>query len=125
VNAVRFFTREDNGLNQSWVGSVWLNPPFSKPGPWVERWLFHDHPQKVILTSNDTSTRWAQDLLRYSVPVFLSGRTQFHGPGVRGTSNRSGHIMWFATDFGLSDGSKRELSRYGVVTEAGFDAIFD
>lgn len=31
AKADRFFTREQDGLRQAWFGTVWLNPPFSRP----------------------------------------------------------------------------------------------
>lgn len=30
VKAVKFYTEEDNGLEQKWSGNVWLNPPGGK-----------------------------------------------------------------------------------------------
>ena len=30
-----------DGLSASWFGLIWLNPPYSKPGPWVDKWLEH------------------------------------------------------------------------------------
>ena len=55
----RYFTQEDDGLAQEWHGRVWMNPPFSKPTPWVERWVNHGNGVALLPVSK---SRWA-DLL--------------------------------------------------------------
>jgi hypothetical protein len=41
VPADRIYTLADNGLLQPWRGLVWMNPPYSKPTPWVEKFMNH------------------------------------------------------------------------------------
>ena len=41
VPADRRYTIEHDGLTQPWIGRVWMNPPYSKPSPWVDKWLDH------------------------------------------------------------------------------------
>lgn len=36
-----YFTKEVDGLQQEWYGNVWMNPPYSKPTPWVEKFCQH------------------------------------------------------------------------------------
>src|ERR1700745_2892587 len=37
AKAPRFFTPEDDGLSKPWLGRIFLNPPYSRPGPWMEK----------------------------------------------------------------------------------------
>lgn len=39
--AERYFTKEQDGLQQDWHGHVWCNPPYSDIRPWVEKAWFH------------------------------------------------------------------------------------
>lgn len=52
----RYYTEDDDGLLQPWEGRVWLNPPYSKPAPWIER-LKH-HGDGLALIPADTATSW-------------------------------------------------------------------
>ena len=41
VPASRYYTELDDGLVQPWEGCVWMNPPYSKPTPWVDKFIEH------------------------------------------------------------------------------------
>ena len=55
----RYYTILDDGLAQEWVGRVWCNPPYSKPGEWVRR--FVDHGNGVMLI-NLAKSKWFDEL---------------------------------------------------------------
>jgi len=55
----RYFTQADDGLAQEWEGRVWMNPPFSKPALWVERWLEHQNGVMLIQSSR---AKWFSQL---------------------------------------------------------------
>lgn len=101
----RFYTLEDDGLEQSWAGErVWVNPPYSDIRPWVEKaWFEAEHFGEdgplgiltraqlivMLLPANRTEQRWWVDLVEPyrrerggSLTVeFLAGRMRFIPPG--------------------------------------------
>lgn len=84
VNAITYFTIDDNGLEKPWTGSVWLNPPYSrnKIGNFVEKLVSEytsgNISQAITLTNNATDTRWGQLLLANCTAICMfSGRIKF------------------------------------------------
>lgn len=55
----QYFTILDDGLSQKWTGRVWCNPPYSKPGEWVKRFIEHGNG---VLLINLAKSRWFDDL---------------------------------------------------------------
>lgn len=43
VPAAKYYTQEIDGLSQPWQGFIWMNPPFSKPTPWVDKFIEHNN----------------------------------------------------------------------------------
>lgn len=41
IPATRYYSMADDGLTAPWSGRVWMNPPYSRPSPWVERFVAH------------------------------------------------------------------------------------
>ena len=41
----------DDGLTSEWYGMVWMNPPYSKPSPWIERFLSHNNGIAIVPVS--------------------------------------------------------------------------
>lgn len=78
--------KADNGLAAMWVGSVWLNPPFSSKERWYDRMLVHN--DGIALMPGRFETEWAQRYMAAArAIVLLKGRMYFergHRPGANG-----------------------------------------
>jgi ParB family chromosome partitioning protein len=88
VNAKRFFTKDTNGLEQTWSGRVWMNPPYSQPlvTQFAEKLVASiesgEVTQACVLVNNATDARFLQLMLaRCSAALFPRGRIPFLIPG--------------------------------------------
>lgn len=62
--ANHMYTPKEDGLAQKWKGRVWLNPPYSKAKPWIEK--FVEHRNGIALVSaKSTDSKWCQHLLSH------------------------------------------------------------
>ena len=52
IPAKRWFSQLEDGLQQDWGGClVYMNPPFSKPAPWVEKFIENNNGIALLCTS--------------------------------------------------------------------------
>lgn len=102
VKAGAYYTKQDNGLEQSWHGRVWMNPPYSQPlvSQFADRLLQEIEAGRVtqacVLVNNATDTKFCQRLLsRSAAALFPIGRVSFLVPGsgeaLQGT--RQGQVL--------------------------------
>ena len=100
----RYFTQEDDGLAQPWHGLVWMNPPFSRPTPWVDRWL--DHANGLALLPMAKS-RWCNRLWNNpdAKVLLLEPTMRYVG----------GHIMLPSALWAIGDEPVEALARLGWV----------
>ena len=57
-----------NGLELPWRGRVWLNPPYSKPTPWVDKFIENGNGVALLLTSK---AKWFHKLWDASDKIML------------------------------------------------------
>ena len=109
IPAKRFLTMADDGLSTPWEGRVWMNPPYSKPAPWVARFIDHANGIAILPTSNG---KWFGDLwvvadgiVVYPVPL------AFAGPG-----NPTGSTVPFRTAlWAFGDWAVEAIGKVGHV----------
>ncbi len=66
------YTEEDNGLDFAWFNRVWLNPPYSNVGEWLDKLAYHG--RGVALVFARTDTKWAQRILPQATSVFFPAK---------------------------------------------------
>ena len=99
VKAKQFFAKDDDALNQTWKGRVWLNPPYNQPicGQLIQELLDSpDVTQAVVLSQDATDAAWWRKLAsRSAVYGFARKRIKFvSGNGGKGLSPISGSTVF-------------------------------
>ena len=72
---------EHNGLFPEWGDKTYVNPPYSKPLPWVEKAIKENKKGKMIvmLMRMDTSTKWFKMLQEANAEfLWFNGRLKFN-----------------------------------------------
>lgn len=80
----KYYSKEQDGLQQSWMGTVWCNPPYGREiGKWVEKGYNSHHLYNnciVMLLPARTDTKWFHQYI-YNNPNaeirFIKGRLKF------------------------------------------------
>lgn len=87
VQADTYYTIETNGLNQSWYGNVWMNPPYSSEliRPFIDKLISEFRVghilQAIVLTNGATDTQWFHALMDIASAVcFPKGRINYLKP---------------------------------------------
>jgi phage N-6-adenine-methyltransferase len=130
VQAKRFFTAADNGLEREWSGSVWLNPPYAWPliEKFVDKLLDELGSGRVtsaiLLTNNFTDTVWFHRAEAIAACVcFTAGRIQFIDPdGNRAAPTQGQAFFYFGAQVARF---KQVFSQFGFLHhhDAQFDTI--
>ena len=108
VPADQRYTIEHDGLTQPWIGRVWMNPPYSKPSPWVDKWL--DHGYGIALLPMAKS-RWFNRLMESDAKfVLLPSNFKFESPEGKPLSLMMGSTLW-----ALGESNINAIARLGKL----------
>lgn len=101
---VNYFTKEDNGLKQSWKGhKVFCNPPYSDKDKWIKKafWEGANRDTLVVLlipTASDTKI-WHKYIMKAKEIRFIKGRIKFELDGEsQGSPNFASSLIIFEGD---------------------------
>lgn len=84
IKAKRHYTIEDNGLEQSWQGNLFINPPFSELPKWAEKAIADFNSgnitELIFLSKLDARVGWFKPLINTaSVFCLVEGYVCFEG----------------------------------------------
>ena len=93
IPAKKYYTEQDDGLTQSWEGTVWMNPPYGKfTATWLEKFI--NHGDGIALVFARTDTLWFHNLAaKADAILFTKGRLAFYNNGVKGQNAASGSLL--------------------------------
>jgi hypothetical protein len=116
VKAERFYTIEDNGLEQEWDGTVFCNPPYCMPE--IEKFAekFLSCEEGIFLANNSTDTNWWQSLAKQCLISFPSRRISFIAPDGK-TRSQPLRGQCFFYKGGNEKGFKQVFSDIGIVCD--------
>jgi ParB family chromosome partitioning protein len=120
VKAGQFFSKEDNGLRQTWSGNVWMNPPYAQPlmTNFAEAITYKfnqgEIKQGMVLVNNATETQWFQRMASVASAVcFPKTRVRFLDPkGRPGAPLQGQAIIYFGDN---TEAFVEEFSQYGAT----------
>ena len=108
VPCKKYLTQADDGLTSKWHGSVWMNPPYSNPTPWVSRFIEHGQGVALLPTSNG---RWFGTLWNSGASFGVLDYIKFYSPtGVMPSS--APNRCWLVA-FGKNE--VKALNKFGKV----------
>lgn len=98
VRAKRFYKFQ--GLRRRWKGRVFLNPPYSDPGPWVHELIkqydARDVPEAITLLNSRSSSRWFKALAVRFWRCEPDQRIRFYGPATTpGQTGRLDQVFFY------------------------------
>ncbi|BAY84608.1 C-5 cytosine-specific DNA methylase [Calothrix parasitica NIES-267] len=118
ISCKRHYIACDDGLTRQWEGRVFMNPPYSQPGVWMEKLQAEIKLERVTeaiaLVPAATDTKWLSPVLKSQPVCFWTGRIKFLSEDYQPrNSARQSHVLVY---WGLRKERFREVfEKYGVV----------
>ena len=120
VQATTYYTKDSNGLDKTWRGRVFLNPPYCQPDIklFINKLVAHhvagDVSQAILLTNNNTDTLWFHEAAVHASAIcFTKGRIQFYKPDLSTTQPTNGQsFFYFGPD---TDRFKAAFAPLGLI----------
>jgi hypothetical protein len=97
IPAKNSYCQHDNGLIQEWYGLVWMNPPYSKTTPWVEKFKAHGNG---IALMPITASNWCKDFMQTVPALCIPNQRIYFEHLVKGRKL----IMWQTGFYAMGDG---------------------
>lgn len=102
VRAKTYFVKAQDGLAQSWHGTVWLNPPYARGliSKFVDKLLAEldagNVTAAILLTNNETEARWFQRAASVASYVsFPNKRIRFLRPHGKSSAPLQGQALFY------------------------------
>jgi len=110
VGAAEWFDKTRSGLDQTWCGNVWLNPPYSDGliEPFITKLVDErrNFAQAIVLVHNRTDAEWFHTLCSIADCIaFRKGRIPFYDKDGEESSPQNGSVLVYIGD------SSRRLRR--------------
>jgi ParB family chromosome partitioning protein len=122
VRADAFFDEQTDGLKQQWRGRVFLNPPYKYPlvakfiTKLLEELVATRVTAAILLTNNNTDTRWWHEAARIADGVCLTlGRINFYKASGEITQPTNGQSFFYFGDDGAAFASV--FDRFGLIMQ--------
>lgn len=121
IKAKKYYDESTNGLDKTWGGNIWMNPPYAQPAiyDFILKLETETYDQAIVLVNNATETKWGQKLLELSNAVcFHAGRIRFVSPdGELGDAPLQGQmIAYIGANYKVFI---TEFKQYGICLRKG------
>ena len=103
VQATKYYTKADNGLEQDWYGNVWMNPPYSSDliGKFADKLIdsLSNISSAIVLVNNATDTSWFMTMANEASAIcFTRGRVKFVSPDKKTAAPLQGQALLYFGD---------------------------